>query len=338
MEVKLGDHDPGHNLSNSLKVISDKTEGSNRTIQLWRPLKGATAEHYTFDLSTTAIEFIAAVGSSPGFAYHKDKGASVIHLSPSGNQTVASCVCDGGSSGSIDGIPFRKRCGPEPKSDLLKEHNRICDIRTYSGGLECCHHQWFLLDADQEIPPQVEEYHLKFRIWFKDYDPNTIVNLPRLYWQTENAAGEYDVPKCDPGTPSNECVHTITSRFTVNDLLNRDCSIRSDVACSGNGTSVKFIYAGGHCHAATCLSMDLYNMDTGKLICSQTPIQGQNTEVFDEKGYIAIPPCIWGDEDELEDPPVLSVNTTLLSIKRCNSTYGHYGEMASWQMRGVVLP
>ena len=45
----------------------------------------------------------------------------------------------------------------------------------------------------------MEEYYLKFRFWFKDYDPNTIVNLPRLYWQTEATAGEYDVPPCDAG-------------------------------------------------------------------------------------------------------------------------------------------
>ena len=38
-------------------------------------------------------------------------------------------------------------------------------------------------------------------------------------------------------------------------------------------------------------------------------------------------------------PPVLlTLDTQLLSVKKNNNTYGHYGEMASWQMRGIVVP
>ena len=37
-------------------------------------------------------------------------------------------------------------------------------------------------------------------------------------------------------------------------------------------------------------------------------------------------------------PELLSLDTTLLSIKRNNNTIGHTGEMASWQMRGLVVP
>ena len=36
-------------------------------------------------------------------------------------------------------------------------------------------------------------------------------------------------------------------------------------------------------------------------------------------------------------PTFLSFDTNLLSIKRNNNTNAHYGEMAMWQMRGVMV-
>ena len=55
-------------------------------------------------------------------------------------------------------------------------------------------------------------------------------------------------------------------------------------------------------------------------------------------GYIAIPPCLWGSEEEgLAPPTFLSFETNLLSIKRNNNTNAHYGDMAMWQMRGVMV-
>ena len=61
-------------------------------------------------------------------------------------------------------------------------------------------------------------------------------------------------------------------------------------------------------------------------------------QVFDELGYLALPPCLWGNESEgLVPPTFLSFDTNLMSIKRNNNTNGHYGEMASWQMRGVMV-
>ena len=76
------------------------------------------------------------------------------------------------------------------------------------------------------------------------------------------------------------------------------------------------------------------------------------SQVFDELGYLAIPPCIWGTEqvenrrllsfahfpsqEGLIAPIFLPFNANLTSIKRNNNTYTHYGEMASWQMRGIL--
>ena len=33
--------------------------------------------------------------------------------------------------------------------------------------------------------------------------------------QTEANAGEYDIPKADPGTPPHEAIHEITARWQV---------------------------------------------------------------------------------------------------------------------------
>ena len=35
----------------------------------------------------------------------------------------------------------------------------------------------------------------------------------------------------------------------------------------GNSTGFELIYAAPHCHAPTCLSMELYDSDTGNLLC-----------------------------------------------------------------------
>lgn len=85
--------------------------------------------------------------------------------------------------------------------------------------------------------------------------------------------------------------------------------------------------------------MELYDADTGRLLCGVEPLYGTSGAIYDEKGFLTLPPCLWGDlADGLEEPIFLPLNTTLLSIKRNNSTLPHTGEMASWQMRGVVVP
>jgi len=253
------------------------------------------------------------------------------------------CVCDDGIHGTINGLAFGKDCAPEPTADLLNQKNPTCWIQTYSGGLSCCHHKNILLDADQPVDPRTDEIHFKFRFWFQDYHPSTPTipashqNLLRFYFTTEAYAGEYDVIQCADGTPPQECIQEITARWKVKDMFN-SCTPGKD-NCTATGKGVKLLYAGGHCHAPSCLSLELYNLDTGALLCRQTPLIGSGgTDKYDELGYIAIPPCVWGSVEEgLIPPTLLSLETNLLSIKRNNNTYGHYGEMASWQMRGVAV-
>jgi len=184
--------------------------------------------------------------------------------------------------------------------------------------------------------------YLKFRFYFQDYVPATKttppshLNLYRFYYQTEAMSSEYDIIQCPKGTPSSSCISEITSRWQVKNMIGCDFN---DPDCYKAFSGFELIYAGGHCHAPSCLSIELYNMDTGDLLCRQTPVLGTgSSDRFDEKDYISLPPCLWGYENGLVPPARLTLETNLLSIKRNNNTYGHYGEMASWQMRGVFLP
>lgn len=51
-------------------------------------------------------------------------------------------------------------CATDPRSsDLLAHKNPTCHGSTYVGGMECCHDNDVLLDADQEQPAYVDEVH-----------------------------------------------------------------------------------------------------------------------------------------------------------------------------------
>merc|ERR1712194_343169 len=120
-----------------------------------------------------------------------------------------------------------------------------------------------------------------------------------------------------------------------------DCDCEHEIRFHWTVSNVRLIYAGGHCHAPSCKSMKLYRNDTGtlELICAQLPVLGSGNvthDKFDEADYIGIPPCLWGEDKGLESSVLLPANTPLVSIKKNRNTHsGHYGEMASWQMRGT---
>ena len=320
-EYKLGNHDSGRELSNSINIISNIINNGVRIVVIERNITGLTPDHYTFT-KDGEISILGAVGNDLKYAYHHLKTGGILSfVSLNGN----TCICDNGISGTIDGLPFQKNCAKEPKADLFHQRNPTCFINTYQGGLSCCHHKTVLLDKEQIQPSHEMSYRIKFRFWFKDYLKQE--SLIRLYFQTEAYAGEYDVPKC---TPPHECIHMIRSTWQAHEMINNNLI--------QNNSGVKLIYAAPHCHAGACISMELYNQDTGQLICRVKGIQGKGTDSkFDEDGYIRLDPCLWGYEKGLYKPPVFKWNTNLTSIKKCNSTDAHYGEMASWQMRGVVV-
>ena len=350
-ERKLGYHGKGIVLQNSLTILENEIQGGNRSVVLTRPLEGSTAKHYTFTASVLeSIPMIMARGCNETFARHCGHGPSVLNFLPPNSPTS---ICQAGVKGTIGGNKFRNRgrCAPFPTSELLNQKNPTCQIQTYVGGMGCCRDGQTLLDRDQKQPwpEQPLEYRLKFRFYFQEHvesshstestslsvSNSSHTNLVRFLWMTESFANEYDIPKCAHGTPANHCVHTITSQWKVREML-RDCPTSTDAGswCTGidstNSTltkGIELIYAGPHCHAPSCLSMELYNADTGRLLCSMNPVRGTNSsESFNEDGFVALPPCLWGEEGGLPPPELLGLDTTLLSIKRNSNIMAHTGE------------
>jgi len=175
---------------------------------------------------------------------------------------------------------------------------------------------------------------------------------------TEANAGEYDIPPAfrrgsDPQIPGYPG-HPVSSKgdmhLTPGSTCTGDCPDGPDCECIHTITyhwtmsNARMMYAGGHCHAPSCINIELYKNDTGvpELICNQTSLYGKgdvSTNKYDEAGYITLPPCLWGDDAGLQPPVWLKPGTPMISIKRNRNTHnGHYGEMASWQMRGVPFP
>ena len=179
---------------------------------------------------------------------------------------------------------------------------------------------WSLLDADQEQPwpDQPLEYYQKYRFYFQEYRPDLhVIALPRAVWAIGAFIGEYDVPQCPAGTAVEECKHEIWGVVTP------------------GGDNLHIAAMHFHCHAPTCLAMEIWNNKTGQLLCRQKPIYGGTGKVdlakFDEVGYILQPPCLWGEAPGLEPMPLASgVAFTIKAIT--NATVGHHGEMPSQRL------
>lgn len=337
-ERQLGNHNAGSLLPPSLKTLSSSVADGVRTVVLSRPLAGASPQHYSFEPLVLSLPFINAVGSGPTFGYHKAKTAATLHLWPGGG--APACLCTqpaapfGRGSGLLKYLPtgetigFRPdRCSPEPREDLLAQRNPTCDLRTYVGGLTACHDGWHLLDAEQTIPwpDQPLLYYKKFRIWFQEHKAAAAPTAPnhtqiiRHDWgiAADGDHAEYDVIQCARSTPVPQCTHQITGTW---------------MPVPAGGPDLFLVASHHHCHAPTCLRLDMWNNDTGKLICRQEPIHGgagSGIELpWDEEGYIATPPCLWGSPSHgLEAPPKMN-GVTIRVVAVTNSTYGHHGEMA----------
>lgn len=351
-ERKLGFHGPGRQLATSLIVKSNTVQHNVRTVVLARPLKGLSDQHYTFDPTLTSLPFINAKGCSLTFAQHCGHAPSVLNFVALDEPT---CICQNGVQGSIGGNKFPY---PSPCRDLLLEqHNPACYVQSYTGGLQCCRHLTSLLDAEQAIPwaDDYLEYQLKFRFYFEEYVPASSLRaashqeVVRIWMDTERDMGEHDVPQCLPGTAPSQCIFELTGRWEVKDMMS-NCSIRHGAGfpCTGVGSTdpsktagVKLIHIAPHCHASSCISMELYHADTGLLLCHADALLGKGSgEANDEKDYLAMPPCLFGDpaSEGLPEPILLPLDAKLLAVIRHNNTQRHMGQMGHWQMRGVVIP
>lgn len=368
------EHCPGDQLASSVTVISNEAINGIRTVKMSRPLQGATKDHYTFHPSTPALKFIAAVGQSPEFSYHSAHDAAEISLSSVGTAScvcdfgVSGKLCE---TGGVHCEEFTQNCYSKAQGgDLLELRNPTCTSEQYSGGLKCCDHGRILLDveqAEESLQRELLRYHIKVRFWYQERTVDAASerashqNLHRIYFQTEAQAGEYDVPpafarpglpivgypewpegeptpgtKCTgscPDGPDCDCEHEIVFRWAS-----------GEVYSGGPPRDIRLFYAGGHCHSPDCKSLNLYRNYTGELelICAQEPQYGKGNFAdnrFDEAGYATIPPCLWSDDPKegLSPSVWLPRGTPMVSIKRTRNTRaGHYGDMASWQMRGVT--
>ena len=93
--------------------------------------------------------------------------------------------------------------------------------------------------------------------------------------------------------------------------------------------------------------MSIANNETGEMICEQRPSYGGDNPAdkhdkyrngtsralnrFEESGFIAVPPCLWGSPEHGLDPPPKLDGLTLRIVKKSNATFGHHGEMAHGQ-------
>ena len=319
-ELKMANHLPGSILVKTINITENRVINNTRYVKITRAIQGRTKDYYTFSNKEADIPLLTAVGNTKSYSVHKAKSGYTINMKSIGGST---CICNSGTSGSINGIPFHKNCLPEPYADLIQQQNPTCFLEKYVGGLSCCHHKYVLLDKDQVQPNHTMTFQIKFRFWFVEYKNQT--GLVRSFGETERNSGEYDVVKCPPGTPTKECVHIITSRFQGTDMVSPQVR--------GKSRGFKFVYVSGHCHYGSCLTMDLSNADTGELVCHVSGDMGQNRKNvrFDEKNYVKLNPCIWGEDKGLMKPKFYSWDTNFTSVKRSNATDYFTGEMALWQ-------
>lgn len=370
-EYQLQEHVGGTRLPTQVKTVSNTVRDGVRTVVLARKFAGATPAHYTFKPTgnSDVVEFMNAVGSSATYSFHKEMSSSSVLLAKVG---VANClfgedIVFGQTKGAFiythdDNTTetiysHSGGCTNSTPTDLIPMRNPRCDVSTYVGGLSCCHHKWLLTDRAQRTRISDEElkFRMKIRIWYQEYIPATDTApashqlLTRMY---HSIAGEYDTVKQTPSHSRKDVnasnVQVNEFKFKVKDMVrfgNVRTSVFDNPYPTTNQTGIKLLYLNGHCHAAACIQFDLYNDDTGELICRQigrmgktkAPDPSKGDDRFDEQGYVRLFPCVFGDHGEgLQPPPFLSFETNLRSVKITNATYTHYGEMAHWQCRGVL--
>ena len=209
--------------------------------------------------------------------------------------------------------------------------NTACYQTTYRGGGLCCKDKVILLDKDQEQPDLSMTFRLKARFWYEEFfqfPKPTHSHLLRVFLSVEELAYEYDVPACGHGKAPQDCTYKTIAEYSLSRQLRHQSEA---VLLPTDSTTFELAYAAPHCHAPSCLSMELFHED--RLLCSGRPKYGADTG---DNYLIRIDPCMWGNEYGLPPRIVLPLNATLRLVKLNNNTQPHTAEMASFQMRAVV--
>lgn len=343
-ERRLVEHGPGIVLTNSVTVVSNTVQAGFRTVVLSRGVTGKTTQHYTIPTQPGDINIITAVGQSSTFSYHGPKRTgSKITLVPS---DVTSCMCHPSSQSAFFSYmnqtkdAFSINCVDEPRGDMLRHgdgtgrdvENAACEAKTYHGGLRCCKNTWFLTDMEQDsmIPNKTDTYYLKWRYYFQDFTEETSTapashqHLHHFVFLIDADVNDYEEDNAHYGTNS---IGKITAHLKMNQIG------LEDVPSSFNGITPLVMTP--HCHAPSCIRQEFWNADTGEIICNVTAkygdlAYGSLDNVFNEANYIAIPPCIFGNQTGLQYPFTVNPDTNITAIKYLNNSYRHLGQMAQW--------
>jgi len=210
--------------------------------------------------------------------------------------------------------------------------NAACHMETYHGGLQCCKHTFFLTDLEQAplVPAAVDRYYLKWRYYFQEYAPPSggaaasHKHLHHWVFLIDANVNDYEEDNEHYGTRS---VGKIEAHLTVANMGLEDVP--------ANYSTVSWHVMTPHCHAPNCIREELWNADSGEILCNVSagygaPQFGPTSRAFNEENYIAIPPCIFGEQPGLQTPFKLPPSTRLHAIKYFNNTYRHLGQMAQW--------
>jgi len=354
-ERKLGKHAPGTLLDPSVKVVSNTVVDGRRRLVLHRPVIGASSHHYTLPTNPGDLDIISAVGDSIQLSYHRFRIGGKVTLLPT---KTKACVCQPTTKAYLTYMDTTTQefgtydCLDEPRSDMLKHGdgtgrnlpNPACHMETYHGGLQCCKHSWFLTDRDQDglIPKdKVDTYFLKWRYYFQEYVPGNLTSpashkhLHHWVFLIDAQVNDYEEDNAEYGQTS---LGKISAHLKARDIGLEDLTDPTDDGAPpvpGNFTEITPLVITPHCHAPSCIRQELWNADTGEILCNMTARYGSQeygptTQVFNEKDYITVLPCIYGFQPGLQTPFNLSPDTNLTAIKYFNNTYRHLGQMAQW--------
>lgn len=328
-ERKLADHGAGTVLNTTVTVVSNTVISGVRTVVLSRSTLINSLDYYAFPTQPATIAFINAIGNTATLAYHQSRTAAELTLLPTSS---IACMCAPVETTYLSYMntslnEYNVYCAPEPRGDMLQQNNPACKMQTYMGGTSCCKHTWFLTDRDQEnlIPSAVDTYFIKFRYYFQEYvpaTPKTAASHQMLHhwvFLIDEQVNDYEEVQCADGSM---CQGVITARLKASDM--------GIEAAPANYTGFQLFVIAAHCHAPSCIRQELYNADTGELLCRTTALYGNGTEAFNEAGYEALPPCLYGYQPGLMPPPTISKDTNIMAIKVFNNTYRHLGQMAQW--------
>ena len=75
--------------------------------------------------------------------------------------------------------------------------------------------------------------------------------------------------------------------FKAGHMLAASCKMTDGQCMDGRmvgDDGFKMIMAASHCHAPNCIKNELWNVDTGEVICSGSTILGETEEVYHEEG------------------------------------------------------